>query len=108
MIRLLFRNRWIAVVWAMSVLGSIAMFVSEGGGSTQVEVAARQIREQRAGPSPDAMMHDETAGFTPDEELFIDEDAAAAAQQQSEPRVSLVKPGQDAHAADHGADAVPE
>ena len=39
----LFRNRWIAFVWAFSVLGSIAMFVSDDGGSSKLQESISRI-----------------------------------------------------------------
>lgn len=100
MIQLLFRNRWAALLWAGSVMASMALFVSEDGGSQQVEAAAKQIKAQRQARSIDAMPPSPPAGFTPDEDLFVDEDAAGGLESTHEPQVRLVRSAREADAAD--------
>lgn len=108
MIQLLFRNRWIALLWAMSVVGSMALFVSEDGGSAQVEAAAEQIRTQRQATVSEAALPDQQTGFTPDEELLPDEEAAAMLENVPEPQVRLVRSAREADAADHAPEPLME
>lgn len=86
--RLLFRNRWIALLWATSVMASMAAFVSEDGGTAQVQAAAEQIRAQKSGApaGTQAGVPDVGGGFTPDDELIAD----TAPESPVEPQVQLV------------------
>jgi hypothetical protein len=86
MTHFIFRNRWIALIWAVSTLASIALFVTRGGGSDKVESAVSQIRAQRASieaqqnpalaAEQDARRDD---GFTPDEDLAPGDETAQPA-----------------------------
>ena len=109
MIQLVFRNRWIALLWAGSVMASMALFVSEDGGSKQIETAAKQIKAQRQPPSPDAAPTSVAARFTPDEDLFVNEDAAAdGLESPPEPQVRLVRSAREADTVDPGQDPLME
>lgn len=109
MIQLLFRNRWAALLWAGSVMASMALFVSEDGGSKQIEAAAKQIKAQRQAQSTDAAPTSAVASFTPDEDLFVDEDPASdGVESTPEPQVRLVRSAREADAADPGQDPLME
>ena len=76
--KLIFRNRWIALVWALGLLMSTVAFFGEGGGSEQLDQAATQIRAKRqpAEPAPVASPVDE--GWDEDaEEAAAPDDGAA-------------------------------
>lgn len=47
MSQLLFRNRWIALVWAAALCYSIASFFGKDGGQKQLAEAAQDIRTSR-------------------------------------------------------------
>ena len=47
MSQLLFRNRWIALVWALALCYSIASFFGKDGGQEQLADAAQDIRSSR-------------------------------------------------------------
>ena len=61
--RFLFRNRWIALAWAVGVLASIGVFFSDGGGQEDLAKAAETIRENveyaSGEPQPEATFADE-------------------------------------------------
>ena len=48
MTRLLFRNKWFALVWAISICFTIARFFGEGGGHEKLQVATGQRHSQQA------------------------------------------------------------
>lgn len=84
----IFRNRWIAVIWAFSVLGSIAMFVSDGGGGERLgeSVAAIGSKAEAAKPklagNQERLREDGTLddGFASDDEVMLtDEEREAKA-----------------------------
>ncbi len=93
MMQLIFRNRWAALIWALCTMGSIATFVSKGGGSDRIEEASAKIKAQRAemmAPRPGHTFYAESDGkpddgFTPDEDVdpALAEAAAAPAQPAS-------------------------
>lgn len=85
MYQFLFRNRWLALVWVLSMLGLVATFFAKDGGQQKLEAAAKQIGEARAlearvaasepAPAPVATemaeeesLIDQTTGFDPDPE----------------------------------------
>jgi hypothetical protein len=47
MYQLLFRSRWIAAIWALATLVSVATYVSEGGGNDKIAQTAADIKAQR-------------------------------------------------------------
>jgi hypothetical protein len=61
---LLFRHRWLLVLWVLTVLGGISQFVGQGGGVDQIARTAQQIKAQKeasaaaaqpaAAPEPEA------------------------------------------------------
>ncbi len=46
MMQFLFKSRWFAAIWVLMTLGSIATFVSEGGGNEKIQSAAAKIKAQ--------------------------------------------------------------
>ena len=92
----IFRNRWIALIWACSVLGSIAMFVSDGGGGEKLgeSVAALNGKSGAAHPkfpgTEERLREDGSIddGFASDDEVMLTDEERAAkalASQESEP-----------------------
>lgn len=84
----IFRNRWIALIWACSVLGSIAMFVSDGGGGEKLgeSVAALNGNSGTARPkfpSNEERLREDGSlddGFASDDEVMLtDEEREAKA-----------------------------
>lgn len=60
MMKLLFRNRWIALAWAAAMLVSVAVFFSDGGGHDMLEEATSELASrQRSGD--DVPNRDESA-----------------------------------------------
>jgi hypothetical protein len=83
----LFRNRWIAFVWAFSVLGSIAMFVSDDGGSSTLQDSISRIsggadkaEETGSAIRKPKLRADGTAddGFASDDEVSLTEEEREA------------------------------
>ena len=56
MTRLLFRNKWLALAWAISICFTIARFFGEGGGHEKLLVTAQ-------GPQPQAQPHHNPWGY---------------------------------------------
>ena len=52
MTRLLFRNKWIALVWAISVCFTIARFFGDGGGHEKLLITKAQSRSQKTASQP--------------------------------------------------------
>jgi hypothetical protein len=69
MYQLLFRNRWIALLWVGMTLASIGAFVSEGGGTDRLGDTAEDVREQRS------MMADDTPPAFAEEAPTVDDTA---------------------------------
>ena len=92
MMQLIFRNRWLALMWVAVSLISIGSYVSDGGGHEQVDRASAQLRAQQAEMQKDDGGHSfvidaDSDGFTSDEEL-VDAaipDGEKQAQQKSAP-----------------------
>ncbi|MFA9200954.1 MAG: hypothetical protein ACEQR8_07155 [Cypionkella sp.] len=73
----MFRNRWFALLFVALVLSGVARIVGTGNGDSAIDLAKRQIAEQRRQASAESLSSSETpAGrstlmaFTPDEELI--------------------------------------
>lgn len=106
--KFLFRNRWLALVWAFGVLISISVFFSEGGGQENLAKAAEDLRgkaEFAEAPGEDA----EDAGFAPvDEEVtFADDEPAEAGGKPVKAKLRLGVPqpgGDDSESADDAAE----
>lgn len=77
--RFLFRNRWIALVWAVGVLASIGVFFSDDGGHKDLARATETIRENAEFAS----------GEQEPETTFLDEEdpaeEAVFAEEEEEP-----------------------
>lgn len=93
MMQLIFRNRWLALMWVAVSLISIGSYVSDGGGHEQVDRASAQLRAQQAEMQKDDGGHSfvidaDSDGFTSDEELVdaAAPDAEQQAQQKSAPQ----------------------
>lgn len=87
MMQLIFRNRWAALIWALCTMGSIATFVSKGGGSDRIEEASAKIKAQRAemlAPKPGHTFYAESDG-KPDDGFTPDEDVDPAMMETSAP-----------------------
>jgi hypothetical protein len=52
MTKLLFRNKWFALVWAISICFTIARFFGEGGGHEKLQVATAPGPGQQAASQP--------------------------------------------------------
>ena len=52
MTRLLFRNKWFALAWAISICFTIARFFGEGGGHEKLQLATAQVYSQQAASQP--------------------------------------------------------
>jgi hypothetical protein len=52
MTRLLFRNKWIALIWAISVCLSIARFFGEGGGHEKLLISKGQTQGAQVAQQP--------------------------------------------------------
>jgi hypothetical protein len=48
MTRLLFRSKWFALIWAISICFTIARFFGEGGGHEKLKVATAQAKSGQA------------------------------------------------------------
>ena len=59
MTRLLFRNKWFALVWAISICFTIARFFGEGGGHEKLQVATGQTHSEQS----DGQLHNNPWGF---------------------------------------------
>lgn len=85
----IFRNPKLAALWALGTMASVGAFFAEGGGQQKLAAQAETIRAQKeelANPTTShtfAIEQESEDGFTPDKELFVDEDAAQATAQQS-------------------------
>lgn len=71
MIRLLFRNRWIAFFWMLGILASVAMFFSAGGGHEQLARAASDVE---AGNKAPAFSADGYQAFAEPDDAYADPD----------------------------------
>ena len=83
--QLIFRNRWLALMWVAVSVISIGAYFREGGGHEQVGQASAQIRAQQAALQQDDGGHSfeieaGSDGFATDEELIdtADPDAEKA------------------------------
>lgn len=59
MAKYLFRSRWIALIWALSLCFTISRFFDEGGGQEKLAAAAQDIRAQRMARSQQAATEQE-------------------------------------------------
>lgn len=80
----LFRNRWIAFVWAMGVLASIGVFFSDGGGQEELVRATETIRENAAF----------TSSQQEPEAIFLDEAEEPVFTEEEEPATGTLRPGE--------------
>ena len=100
--RFLFRNRWIALVWALGVLASIGVFFSDGGGQEDLAKAAETIRENaefassQQEPEATFVEEDEAAQET-DEVVFAEEEEPATGTRRvmtAKMRLGTPRPGE--------------
>ena len=63
MTRLLFRNKWFALAWAISICFTIARFFGEGGGHEKLQVATGPMHGQQSV----GQLHNNPWGFDKDE-----------------------------------------
>lgn len=97
MMQLLFRNRWLALMWVAVLLISIGSYFGEGGGHEQVDRASAQLRAQQAEMQKDDGGHSfvidaDNDGFSSEEELVdgADPDAEKDAQPKVLPTEEVV------------------
>lgn len=74
MMQLLFRNRWLALMWVAVSLISIGSYFSEGGGHERIDQASAQLRARQAEMEKDDGGHSFVIeagddGFSSEEEL---------------------------------------
>lgn len=78
MLKLIFANRYAALVWVGLSLFAAAAFVSEGGGVDQVEQTAQQlVSQQEAIKEPEAEDDGEPDAAVPEEEPAIEPSESA-------------------------------
>ncbi|HVR91966.1 MAG TPA: hypothetical protein VHG29_12870 [Novosphingobium sp.] len=92
MMQLLFRNRWLALMWVVVSLISIGSYFGEGGGHEKVDRASAQLRAQQAEMQKDDGGHSfvidaDSDGFSSEEELVdgADPDEEKDAQPKPQP-----------------------
>ena len=72
MTQLLFRNRWLAAMWVVVSLITVASYVGEGGGHEQVDAASAQLKAQQAAMDQGAavMVEGQDDGFSAEKDLI--------------------------------------
>jgi hypothetical protein len=84
MTKLLFRNRWFALAWAIALCFSIARFFDVGGGQQELQEKAAEIRAARAQPQPPVQQADDPEPSPPLEPVELAEPAEVAQDAQPE------------------------
>ena len=97
MTQLLFRNRWLAAMWVVVSLITVASYVGEGGGHEQVDAASAQLKAQQAALEQGGavMVEGQDDGFSAEKDLVDktgdeEEDVARTAAATPAPAATYV------------------